>query len=274
MMLRRAVFALCAWAAACGLGVAAELVLDLGQGAQSWSSAQLLARPDARDIEVPGDVAYLRTMRYRAVPMAALIAGVPEPASLQVAALDGFTAEMPAAPLLNTRAGQAQAWLAVEDPARPWPVLSAAKPSAGPFYLVWLDPQASGIVPEQWPYQIASIKWVAPATERFPAMLPAAGLAAGDPVLRGFEVFRINCMVCHTMNGQGDATMGPDLNVPYNPTEYLQPEFLRMYIRNPQSLRHWPQARMPAFGQVLAPDELDALLGYLSHMAARKQPLP
>nr|MBF0685481.1 cytochrome c [Pseudomonas sp.] len=261
---------LCAWLA-CGGVLAAELTLDLGQGAQRLSTAQLLARPDVQRIDVQDDVAYQRAMTYKAVPIAALLEGTPANAALQVIALDGFTAEVPAAPLLNTDDAKSRAWLAVEDPAQPWPPLSSTKPSAGPFYLVWTRPQASGIVPEQWPYQIASINWVAPATERFPAMLPQAGLADTDPVMRGFAVFRTNCMVCHTMNRQGDASMGPDLNVPHNPTEYLKPGFLRQYIRDPQGLRHWPQARMPAFPEKIMPaGDLEALIGYLSHMAGRK----
>ncbi len=32
-------------------------------------------------------------------------------------------------------AAGARAWLAIEDPAHPWPPLSAGKHSAGPFYL-------------------------------------------------------------------------------------------------------------------------------------------
>lgn len=268
----RALLTACAWAA-CSVGLAAELAVDLGQGVQRLSTQQLLARPDVREIEIPEDVAYKTLMRYRAVPMAALLAGMPGDALLQAIALDGFTADMPAAPLLNTDDTKAMAWLAIEDSAQPWPDIAAGKPGAGPFYLVWTRPQASGIVPEQWPYQIASIRWVAPALERFPAMAPAAGLAQSDPILRGFAIFRTNCMVCHTMNGQGDAAMGPDLNQPYSPTQYLKPEFLRLYIRDPQAMRHWPQAKMPAFSeQVISADDLDALIAYLEHMAGRKQP--
>ena len=65
--------------------------------------------------------------------------------------------------------------------------------------------------------------------------------------------------------------MGPDLNVPYNPTEYFSGDFLKRYIRDPQSLRQWPQAKMPAFTASVLPDnELDLLVGYLRHMAGRK----
>src|SRR5690606_34168831 len=117
---------------------------------------------------------------YRAVPLAALLDGVGAGDHLQAVALDGFAAEMPAGPLLQT--GPARAWLAIEDPARPWPALGPGKPSAGPFYLVWTDPQASGIRPEQWPFQITTIRRLASVQERFPALLPDVGLPADDPV--------------------------------------------------------------------------------------------
>ena len=59
--------------------------------------------------------------------------------------------------------------------------------------------------------------------------------------------------------------------MPHSPTEYFQPEYLRKYIRDPQSLRQWPQARMPGFAKsVLSEQELDALLAYLGHMAGRR----
>ena len=65
--------------------------------------------------------------------------------------------------------------------------------------------------------------------------------------------------------------MGPDLNMPHNPTEYFQPGYLRKLIRDPQSLRQWPQAKMPGFTEsVLSEQELDALLAYLGHMAKRR----
>ena len=49
-------------------------------------------------------------------------------------------------------------------------------------------------------------------------------------------------------------------------------DFLKRYIRDPQSLRHWPQAKMPAFAASVLPDsELALLVAYLKHMAGRKQ---
>ncbi|MGE1084374.1 c-type cytochrome [Pseudomonas shirazensis] len=248
---------------------AAQLNLELGERTRHWQTAELLAHPQARDIDVPADVAYKRPMHYRAVPLAVLLEGVQPGEHLQAIALDGFAAEMPAAPLLAN--GPAQAWLAVEDSAKPWPALGKDKATAGPFYLVWTNPKASAIRPEQWPFQIATIRRLAAVEQRFPALLPDASLASDDPVRQGFALYQQNCMACHRLNGAGDAQFGPDLNRPYNPTEYFQPTFLRKYIRDPQSLRQWSQAKMPGFAEsVLSEKELDALLAYLAHMSKRK----
>ena len=58
---------------------------------------------------------------------------------------------------------------------------------------------------------------------------------------------------------------------PHNPTEYFSGDFLTRYIRDPQSLRRWPQGKMPGFAvEVLSHDELNQLIAYLRHMAERK----
>ncbi|MCF5169210.1 c-type cytochrome [Pseudomonas canadensis] len=249
---------------------AAQLTIELDHTRKTWQTADLLKHPQAQTVQIVDDVSYKRTMSYRAVPLAALLTGLKPESHLQAVALDGFAAELTAAPLLETHG--ARAWLAVEDPAQPWPALAEGKPSAGPFYLVWTDPQAGRISPEQWPFQISGIKQLKTVAERFPALLPDPKLAANDPINQGFVLFQKNCLACHRLNGAGDAQVGPDLNIPYNPTEYFGGDFLKRYIRDPQSLRHWPQAKMPAFAASVLPDgELDLLVGYLKHMAGRKQ---
>jgi mono/diheme cytochrome c family protein len=248
---------------------AAQLTIDLGHGTRTWDTAQLLQHPLAKDIDIPDDVSYKHDMHYRAVPVAALLEGVANDAHVQAVATDGFAAEMPAAPLLQTSGSQA--WLAIEDPAHPWPGLSKDKPSAGPFYLVWINPSASKISPEQWPYALNKIRLLASVAERFPALLPDPKLAADDPVNKGFALFQKSCFACHRLNGAGDSQLGPDLNIPHNPTEYFAADYLKLYIRNPQDLRQWPQAKMPAITpQVLSDQELDQVLSYLKHMAGRK----
>ncbi|WP_434590604.1 cytochrome c [Pseudomonas sp. R4-83] len=248
---------------------AAQLDLQLGATARTWQTEELLKHPQVQTLTIKDDVSYKRDMTYRVVPMAALLTGIKPQDHLQAVALDGFAAELAAAPLLN-RDG-ARAWLAIEDPAQPWPPLGEGKHSAGPFYLVWSDPQKGLISPEQWPFEVASIKRMAPVAERFPALLPDPALKADDPVNQGFALFQKNCLACHRLNGAGDAQFGPDLNIPYNPAEYFGADFLKRYIRDPQSLRQWPQAKMPGFSATVLPDgELEMLVGYLKHMAGRK----
>jgi len=190
---------------------------------------------------------------------------------LQVLALDGFKAELAAAPLL-ARDGTS-AWIAVEDPSEPWPQLPSKQGSAGPFYLVWIDADPQVIGPEQWPYQIARIRLVPKVVERFPTLRPADNATPDEH--DGFVQFQKHCVSCHRLNEAGDARIGPDLNLPHNPTEYFAGDFLRRYIRNPQSVHQWPEAKMNGFAETALNDrQLDDLIAYLRHMAGRKATTP
>lgn len=256
--------------AACAIAstaVAAEPVLDIAIGQQSrhLSRSELLKNPALRTIEVPSDVAYQRNMRYRALPLTALIGQAAGIESVQFVARDGFVANIPGRLL----AGGAQPWLAIEPAHGRWPALKPGGPSAGPFYLVWLAPEQSGISPEQWPYQIAKIAQAAPLEQRYPQIVPAA--SADGAAQRGLQVFVANCAACHRINGGGDAAIGPDLNRPFNPTNYLQPVFLRRLIREPAAVRNWPGRRMPGFAtSVLSDAQLDDLIAYLKQMAQQR----
>ena len=252
---------------------AAEPTLTVETGGRTaiYTTSGLLALPAAAAVTIPGDVAYKRTMTYRAVSMAKLLDGVSAEDNVRFTASDGFVATVPGATLLG-REGAATAYLAVEPADAPWPPLKAgAQDTAGPFYLVWTRPERSGVTPEQWPYKIARIDVVPAITKRFPMLSPSPRLPANHPIRAGFLVFQSHCLACHTLNGGGDATLGPDLNFPYNPTEYMRPEALRRLIRDPQALRRWPGAKMPAFDRRALPDrELGELVAYLRHMADRK----
>jgi mono/diheme cytochrome c family protein len=249
--------------------MAAQLTVDLGHGARTYDTAQLLARTDVRDVSVSDDVAFKRPMHYRAVPLRALLSGVRPDDHLQFVATDGFAVEIEGRLLLGDR--RSQAWLAIEDPSRPWPTLDKDHGHAGPFYLVWTQSKnVARVGSEQWPYQLAAIRKLTATADRFPAIVPSASLPDSD-VQRGFVAFRRTCFACHTLNGQGDARLGPDLNIPNNPTEYLRADLLRAYIRDPQSLHRWPQAKMHGLDtQTLSDADLDAVLAYLRYMAKHK----
>lgn len=253
-----------------------ELTITTGGRTQKLTTDALLAHPAVATITVPQDVAYKRSMTYRAVPIAALLSGVAHDGSLRFVAGDGFAATLSVAPLLAAGDDAARAYLAVEAPSARWPPLKAGSPeTAGPFYLVWLRPEKSHIAPEQWPYQIARIEDVASLAVRFPDLLPAASVSSADPIRRGLTVFTTNCIVCHTLNLAGDAKIGPDLNVPYNPTEYMREEFLRRQVRNPASVRSWSGQHMPGFDvNAISDRDLDDLVAYLYYMAKRKVEMP
>ena len=249
-----------------------NLTVTVAGRTTTYAPASLLGMPAATSVTIPDDVAYKREMSFRAVPAASLLGGVAPEDTLRFVASDGFVATIPAV-LLLARSG-AVAYLAIEPTDSSWPSLKPeGGAGAGPFYLVWLNPERARITPEQWPYQVARIEAVAPLAKRYPMLAPAA--SAHDTVRRGYAVFEKNCSVCHTLNLGGDATVGPDLNVPYNPTEYMRVDALRLLIRNSQSLRRWPAAKMPAFETRLLSDrDLTDLLAYLRHMADRKITVP
>jgi cytochrome c1 len=73
------------------------------------------------------------------------------------------------------------------------------------------------------------------------------------------------------MNGDGAATIGPDLNLPMNPTEYFAPKVLGAYIRSPQSVRSWPGMIMSGFSATaIADGELEDLIAYLGYMSTHR----
>ncbi|RDS80317.1 c-type cytochrome [Dyella psychrodurans] len=267
-MLRRC---LCLFALCLALPLhAANLSVDTGHGVRIWTTAQLLSHPDVQTVTIPVDVAFRQTMRYRAVPLRSLLPGLEHGDQLQFVACDGFSVDIPADTILNT-AG-AKAWLAIEDSDKPWPGLPNNKGDAGPFYVVWTRPAAAGVSTEQWPYQLARIQRTKSIAERFPHTAPAVSVPTDSPIRHGYAVFQRTCFACHTLNGEGDAHMGPDLNIPHSPTDYLSDETLRAFIRNPQSLHLWPQAKMLGFPtkESLSDADLDALLAYLRYMAQHK----
>src|SRR5580698_2383649 len=255
--------------------VAASLLVDTGKPASpaTLTTETLLAMPDVATVQVPDDVVYHRTMTYRAVPLRSLpgVRSLPADAELQITATDGFVTNLPAALVRDEKGHGATPWLAIEPHDTPWP-RTAKGTDIGPFYLVWINPGASGVMSEQWPYQINAIRVVASSAAKWPQLAVEDTVPVNSPIRRGQTLFATQCMVCHRMNGAGDAAVGPDLNRPHNPTEYFQPWALRAYIRDPKSIRAWSGMKMPGFDKAMLSDpDLDAIIAYLSYMAHRRK---
>jgi mono/diheme cytochrome c family protein len=249
------------------------LEVTIGADTRHFGRDALLARPDVASVEVANDVAYGRAMSFRAVHLAALLAGLNPPADsvIETAALDGFAAQLPLDLITNTDPARAIAWLAIEPADKPWPPLPGKAASAGPFYILWTGTLAATIRSEQWPYQVAKLASQPSPAARWPALGVDPALPATHPVRAGKALFVTQCLPCHTLNGAGASTIGPDLNKPMSPTEYLTPAALRALIRDPKSVRTWPGQLMPGFASDQMSDrEIDLVIGYFAHMTARR----
>jgi hypothetical protein len=137
--------------AAAGTVRAQSLVVSDRGTSRTYSSAQLLDKKAARNIEIT-DPVYKRTMTYRAIPMIDLLSEFKAGRDdyVQARALDEFSVAIPATLL--------KAFLAIETATTPWPKLwGAGTKSAGPFYIVWQSRPDADISSEYWVYHLASL---------------------------------------------------------------------------------------------------------------------
>src|SRR4051794_38147888 len=78
---------------------AAQSALDIVIGGETrrFTREALLARPDVANVSIANDIAYGGAATYRAVPLAALLAGLTPPVDsvIESVALDGFAAQLP-----------------------------------------------------------------------------------------------------------------------------------------------------------------------------------
>lgn len=251
---------------------AAQTEPSLKVGAKSYSLSALLQRPDLESITVSQDSVYGREMHYRAIPAAALLSGMNlrDDDVVQFRCLDGFVATISKDRIMGTGPGKSRAYIAIEDPKSKWPDMPSdpSAGSAGPFYLVWLKPELSGILQEEWPYKIAAFEIKGKLQNLYPKIFPRR---QDSGVARGMKLFQQTCLACHTINRQGPSQVGPDLNLPLNPTEYFKESILPRYIRNPKSIRSWESSKMPGFGpEVISDTDLTNIVVYLKEMAIEK----
>ena len=257
------------------LSAAPKLKIVMEEKERVFSRETLLKRNDLVSIEVTKDPSYPKIGKrsYLAIPLIALFANLnlPEASIIQFYCLDGFSAPLEKTRILATDAQQSHAYIAIEDPAHPWPKLEKKNVSAGPFYLIWDHPELSKIGQEEWPFQLAGFKIYASFESKFPHLMPEASLKKQSPEQMGLAVFRKNCFSCHTLNGEGDSKVGPDLNLPMNPVEYFQKAALLKLIRDPKSVRQWEGSQMPGFSLAALSDaDFKNLEAYLLHMSSRK----
>jgi len=242
---------------------------------KTYAPSALLADRAAREITIAHDPVYRRAMSYRAIPMADLLKDLKagDDDYVQARATDNFSIGIPVR-LLKSGAGTGiEAFLAVESPTAKWPAIpgAAKNDSAGPFYIVWRATNAAELSSEYWAYHLAALTITDSPYRRWPGLGIAQDVPAADPIRRGLDRFVAVCMACHRFNGDGEAEQGPDLGRPMNPVEYFQPDALKKLLRNPSSLRKWPEQKMPAFDEAsLSGADIDAIVAWLAYKNQRR----
>ena len=226
-----------------------------------------LARTCALETVEVDDPYYESRKRYRACPLVSLLTAGFGMAPDQLGAedvlfhaLDGYVK-----PSSLARITEAGGFVAFQDADRPvgFAPLGRRGLDPGPFYIVWTKPAQRDVHRYPWPYQLAAIELTSVA-KKFPHTVPQ-GVPAHAPAWRGYDVFRTDCIACHSINGEG-GTVGPDLNVPRAIVEYRPAAQLKAYIRNPAAFRY---GNMPAH-DYLTPADLDGLMAYFGAMKERK----
>lgn len=215
-------------------------------------------------ITIEHDEFFKKKKSYKAYPLAPilapLLAKVKDTTNLRVT----FTCTDGYAPNMNlSKVIQNKAFLAVQDldqaaAGKDWADTLANK--FRPYYLVWPGTK-EGDASFAWPYGLAEVS-IASFFHDFADAFPLHNKAAQ----KGFTLFQIHCMKCHSVNKIG-GVMGPEFNYPKSITEYWKKEDMYNFMRNPQSYRY--SAKMPAVG--LSQGEFDEIYSYLREMKDEKK---
>jgi mono/diheme cytochrome c family protein len=242
---------------------------------RTYTLKALLATADVRSVTV-ADPVYRRTMTYRAIPLATLLktTGIGTDDHVQARATDNFSVGIPGRLAASADPAQVEAFLAIEDPAAPWPPIPGKqdKASAGPFYIIWRRAPSVQVSPEYWAYRLAALAVTDNPMKRWPGLAVGPEVAMGDRIRTGLDRFVAVCMACHRFNGEGEGGQGPDLGRPMNVTDYFQIPALKKLIRNPASVRQWPEQKMPGFDQAaLSDSDLDAIVDWLAYKAKQRR---
>ncbi len=235
---------------------------------------QLNSFKEAKVIEIKFDPAFHKTMRYKAVPFKSLLGGyaINKDATIEFECLDGYNAVLDADELLN--AGEInQAYVAYSlENGSPIPRNQEQK-EIGPFYLVWPSPKNGVFKETNWPFNLKAFKIINKSfKEQFPGLYPqkleakSVSSALINDINEGLEAFRLNCFVCHSMNGSGRASMGIDLKLS-SLVEIKTDQELAAFVRDPNTLM--PGIKMSAFTRKMLSDEdLTKIIRYLKYMKA------
>jgi len=224
---------------------------------------------EAQTVEVKDDPVFFKTKSYKAIPLQTVLDQfLPAYKSLNLKETqivfeceDGYNPSMSLEKILNKKA-----YLAISDVDAPkgqdWvnPKKGDHEMKIAPFYVVYTDVPAKDVT-FKWPYNLVKISLSA-ASKELAVLFPKDD----DTQVKGFELFKVNCLTCHSLNKVG-GKMGPELNYPKSVTEYWQVDQIKQFVKAPTSFRN--ECKMPAVTH-LTDKELDEIVNYLKYMAKHK----
>lgn len=215
------------------------------------------------------DPHYGKRKTYRCWPIKAVMDamygpgwGRPPLTEAVLTAADGYASQSEAAKLRED--GGCLAFEDLDAGDGRWEPVGRKKADPGPFYLVWSKPEQSTANAYPWPWQLAEINLIA-FEKRFPEVVPR-GAKEGSAEWKGYQIFRAQCMRCHSINREG-GKIGPDLNAPQSVTAYRTKEWTTGYIRQPSK---WRYTEMPDHPN-LSDDDLESLWRYFQLKATQPE---
>jgi len=129
-----------------------------------------------------------------------------------------------------------------------------------PYYIVWDNVKKEDDT-FMWPFGLIGLRLVKMDIE-FKEIYPSKDLS----LINGFTLFRNNCMKCHSINKVG-GTIGPELNIPRNITEYWKVKDIISFAKDPRSYRI--NSSMPPIIN-LSELDLNEIVKYLKYMKGNK----
>ncbi|WP_397600135.1 c-type cytochrome [Silvanigrella sp.] len=178
-------------------------------------------------------------------------------------AKDGFKISIPASfinendPLLSIRDASlaiGKNWEEVQDGGR---IIDG-----GPYYLMW-DLKKYKVPENYWAFGVVKILFQS-FKETYGESIPEN--TSNKKIMQGFQIYQSSCSGCHSVNLVG-GTLGLEMNVPKNFTEYLSKRFIISYSKSPSSYR--ANAKMPP-QHFLSVNEINLVIAYLEAMKYNK----
>ncbi len=244
------------------LNLNASIVFDANGKAATFKLKDLQKHVPAYEVTLFNPV-YNRTITYRAFKLIEIAKfakiDIFSAKDISFIARDGYEAVLTQAVLKRF----SKPWLAFEElntkDGETFTLVGEGKElrNPAPFYLLWQQPESYDIFP--WPFSITKITL---NTRHDPYFEIKPKHKVSAQIERGFTVFKTRCMACHSINLVG-GTIGPELNIPKNITEYRTMSFLKAWIKDPASFR--AKSRMTNFGTVTE-KQIDDVLAYIKYM--------